>query len=80
MADQLFQTADNILEHTNAAKVNSRHVTKADITDVMIKLEQIVDSGGMFAHQNPRVALNKTQQYLDVLMDLIKKRVFVDHV
>ncbi|KAE9544023.1 hypothetical protein AGLY_001712 [Aphis glycines] len=78
MADQLFQTADKILEHTNCVNVSDRHITKADVTDVMIKLEQIVNSGGMFGHQNSRVALNSTQQYLDVLTDLIKKRLSLE--
>jgi len=78
MADQLFQTTDKILEHTNCVNVNDRRITKADVTDVMAKLEQIVNSGGMFAHQNSRVALNSTQQYLDVLIDLIKKRLSLE--
>lgn len=74
MADQLFQTVDKILEHTNSINVNDGRVTKGDITDVMIKLEQIVGNGGMFLQQNTRVALNNTQQYLDLLTELIKKR------
>lgn len=74
MADQLFQTADKILEHTNSINVNDGRLTKGDITDVMIKLEQIVNSGGMFFQQNSKVALNNTQKYLDLLTELIKKR------
>jgi len=78
MADQLFQTTDKILEHTNCVNVSDRRITKAEVNDVMTKLEQIVGSGGMFAHQNSRVALNSTQQYLDVLIDLIKKRLSLE--
>lgn len=80
MADQLFQTVDTILEHTKCANVNERQFTKNDVTDLMIKLEQIVESGGMFTNQNSRVALNSTQQYLDVLIDLIKKRLSVEDI
>lgn len=78
MADQLFQTTDKILEHTNCTNANDRRITNVDITNVMIKLEHIVENGGMFSHQNSRVALNSTQQYLDVLIDLIKKRLSLD--
>lgn len=80
MADQLFQTVDTILEHTKCANVNERQFTKNDVTDLMIKLEQIVESGGMFTNQNSRVALNSTQQYLDVLIDLIQKRLSVEDI
>lgn len=80
MADQLFQTTDKILENTNCVNVDDRPITKRDITDVMIKLEQIVDKGGLFSPQNSRLALNNTQQYLDVLVDLIKKRLSVEDI
>lgn len=76
MADQLFQTADKILRHTNGINANDKHftVTKEDKTDIMIKLEQIIDSGGIFVHQNSKIALNNSQQYLDILVEVIKKR------
>lgn len=80
MADQLFQTADKILEHTNCINANDRHISNMDITNIMIKLEHIVENGGMFAHQNSRVALNSNQQYLDLLIDLIKKRLSLDDI
>lgn len=80
MADQLFKAADNILEHTKGVNVNDKCLTKADINDVMIKLEQIVDSGSMFTSQNPRVALNNSQQYLDILVDLIKTRLALEDI
>lgn len=80
MADQLFTTTDKILEHTNCVNINNKRITKGDLNDVMNKLEQIVDNGGIFAHQNSRVALNNTQQYLDVLIDLIKKRLSLEHI
>lgn len=80
MADQLFQTTDKILEHTNCVNIDDRPITKRDITDVMIKLEQIVDKGGLFSTQNSRLALNSTQQYLDVLIDLIKKRLSIEEI
>lgn len=80
MADQLFQTADKILDHTNCVNIDDRPITKRDITDVMIKLEQIVDRGGLFSTQNSRLALNSTQQYLDVLIDLIKKRLSIEDI
>lgn len=78
MADQLFQSVDTILKHTKCANVNDGQFTKTDITDLMIKLEHIVEDGGMFTNQNSRVSLNSTQQYLDVLIDLIKKRLSFD--
>lgn len=80
MADQLFQTADKILEHTNGVNVNDRRLTKGDVAGVMIKLEQIVESGGLFGQQNAKVVLNNTQQYLDVLIDVIKKRSSLEDV
>lgn len=80
MADQLFTTTDKILKHTNCINVSDRRITKVELNDVMNKLEQIVDNGGIFAHQNSRVALNSTQQYLDVLFDLIKQRLSHEHV
>lgn len=80
MADQLFQTADKILEHTNCINSNDRHISNVDLANIMVKLEHIVDNGGMFAHQNSRVALNSTQQYLDILIDLIKKRLSLDNI
>lgn len=80
MADQLFQTTDKILEHTNCVNIDDRPITKRDVTDVMIKLEQIVDRGGLFSTQNSRLALNSTQQYLDVLIDLLKKRLSIEDI
>lgn len=80
MADQLLKTADTILDNINGINVNNTLVTQADVNDVIIKLEQIVDSGGIFTEQNPKIALNNTQQYLDILIDLIKKRVLLEDV
>lgn len=80
MADQLFQTTDKILAHTNCVNIDDRPITKRDVTDLMIKLEQIVDKGGLFSTQNSRLALNSTQQYLDVLVDLIKKRLSIEDI
>lgn len=77
MAEQLFQTADKILEHTNCINVNERHVSNKDITDVMVKLEQIINSGGIFTHQN---SLHGTQQYLELLIDLVKKRLSLEDI
>lgn len=78
MTDQLLQTTDKILEHTNCVNVNGTHLTKRDKNELIHKLDQIVDGGFIFSHQNSRIALNKTQQYLDVLIDLIKKRLTLD--
>lgn len=80
MADQLLKTADTILDNINGINVNNKLVTQTDVNDVIIKLEQIVDSGGIFTEQNPKIALNNTQQYLDILIDLIKKRVLLENV
>lgn len=80
MADQLFQTTDKILEHTNCVNIDDRPITKRDVSDVMIKLEQIVEKGGLFSTQNSRLALNSTQQYLNVLIDLIKKRLSIEDI
>lgn len=68
----MFQTTDKIFNYTNCVDVNS--VTKHDTDEVMKKLEQIVDEGFIFSHKNSRITLNKTQEYLDILLDLIKKR------
>ncbi|XP_050438711.1 mitogen-activated protein kinase-binding protein 1 [Adelges cooleyi] len=75
MANQLFQTADTILEHLNGINVtDNKRITKGDIATVVNKLEQIVDNGGLFSQQSSSTSLSNTQQYLDVLVDLVKKR------
>lgn len=74
MADQLFKTADTILENTNGFNSSDTLITQVDVNNIISKLEQIVDSGGIFSEQNPKTALNNTQQFLDILIDLIKKR------
>jgi len=74
MAEQLFKTADTILENTNGFNSSDTIITQVDINNIISKLEQIVDSGGMFSEQSPKTALNNTQQYLDILIDLIRKR------
>lgn len=76
MAEQLFQTTDKILEHTNCINVNDRRVSNRDVTDVILKLEQIVNNGGIFNHQN---SLHNTQQYLELLIDLVKKRLSLEN-
>lgn len=72
LTNQLLQTTDKIFDYTNCVDVNN--VTKHDTDEVMRKLEQVVDEEFIFSHKNSRIALNKTQAYLDILLDLIKKR------
>ncbi|VVC42307.1 Hypothetical protein CINCED_3A022545 [Cinara cedri] len=77
MAEQLFQTADKILVHTNCINNNNKHASNRDITDVILKLEQIVNKGGVIPHQN---SLHSTQQYLELLVDIVKKRLSLDDI
>jgi len=81
MANQLIEAADNILEHTNCfSNVNYTHTTKQDVTEVITRLQHIVHRGSIFSHQNSSQALNNTQQYLNILVDLIKKRLSLDDI
>lgn len=72
MADQLIQAADNILNYTNC--INNVNNSTQDLMEVMMRLENIVHGGSIFSPQNSTQALNNTQQYLNILTDLIKKR------
>lgn len=73
MADQLIQAADNILEHTNCIG-DSDSLTNVAKEDVIMKLEHIIHRGSIFSDQNSTQVLKNTQQYLNILIDLIKKR------
>lgn len=80
MADQLFKTADTILENTNGLDSSVTLTKQVDVNYIVSKLEQIIDKGGLFSEQNPKTALNNTQQYLDILIELINKRLSIEDV
>ncbi|XP_050529445.1 mitogen-activated protein kinase-binding protein 1 [Daktulosphaira vitifoliae] len=76
MANQLFQTADRILDHINGIGVSENgRISKKDVTIVIHQLEHIVEQGGIFSTQlGSSSAINSIQEYLDILIDVIKKR------
>jgi len=78
MADQLIQATDNILKYTNC--INNVNNSTQDLMEVMMRLENIVHGGNIFSHQNSTQALNNTQQYLNILIDLIKKRLSLSDI